>query len=142
MPYYSDDDDDDFTCCSSSYIESESETEDQNNEPKTPPPKLPVDHLNTATMLEIYKYNHLKETKWFQNLESAWLYVYKQIDRSTDSWVLNSFETVANGLKQRWKNDQKGFTVAVYDKYKYKVFYEPEENEAVQEYHRRHYSQI
>jgi hypothetical protein len=134
MSYSSDADYSDYSGDDTYSLNTESEEDAQ---PKTPPPKLKVDQWNTAVMLEIYKRDRLKDTKWFQNLEMAWVYVYNQIDMSSDSWVLNTIETVTNHLKKRWDDGLEGLTLAVYDKYKYKVFYQPEENEAIQEYYRQ-----
>ncbi len=134
MSYSSDDDYSDYSD-DDTYTTDTEESEEE--DPKTPPPKLKVDKSNTAVMLEIYKRDRLKDTKWFQNLEMAWVYVYNQIDMSSDSWVLNTIETVANHLKKRWDEGLEGLTIAVYDKYKYKVFYQPEENDAIQEYYRQ-----
>jgi hypothetical protein len=115
------------------------ESQERRERVRTPSPRAPqprreeVNRYHTATSVEYSVDDTIREIKWFTDIQMAYIWILEKIRErhESDQWTIRSFEETANRLEERWYEGKDGLVVAKMDEYKFRVYYNPEENEAI-----------
>ena len=118
---------------------------DRREEVQTPPPterpprREEVSRFYTASSVEYSVDGVIREIKWFTDIQMGYLWIIDKIRQTSDmdDWDIRDFEEVANRLEERWYEGKDGLIVAKMDECKFRIFYNPEETEAIRNRNQR-----
>jgi hypothetical protein len=101
-----------------------------------PPRREEVNRFYTATSVEYSVDGTIRELKWFTDIQMAYLWILNKTknisyDTYDTQWDIRTFEETADRLEERWYDGKDGLVVAKMEEHKFRVFYNPEENESI-----------
>lgn len=104
-----------------------------------PPRREEVSRFYTASSVEYIVDSEIREVKWFTDIQMAYLWIMEKINRISDmqDWTIRSFEETADRLEERWYEGKDGLVVAKLEECKFRIFYNPEETEAIRNRNQR-----
>ncbi len=109
-------------------------------EPQTPPgsTRVHADRYHTPCSVERIVNGLVSHIYWFSDFQMAWIWIEGRTrDRSQNGWNLVPFLEAANSIEARWENGIEGKLVASCDEIRYKVFFEPGQEDEVLQFERR-----
>ncbi len=109
-------------------------------EPQTPPvsTRVHADRYHTPCSVERIVNDIVSHVYWFSDFQMAWIWIEGRIrDTPQNGWDLVPFLEAANSIEARWENGIEGKLVASCDEIRYKVFFEPGQEDEVLQFERR-----
>jgi hypothetical protein len=98
-----------------------------------PPRREEVSRFYTASSVEYSVDGIVREIKWFTDIQMGYIWILDKIRQTSDidEWDVRDFEEVADRLEERWYEGKDGLIVAKLDECKFRIYYNPEETEAI-----------
>jgi hypothetical protein len=109
-------------------------------EPQTPPPvtRPNANRFHTPCSVERIVHGTVSHVYWFGDFQLAWLWIEGRArDTPQNEWDLVPFQQAANSIEQRWENGLEGKVVASCEDIRYKVFFEPGQEDEVRAFEQR-----
>jgi hypothetical protein len=109
-------------------------------EPTTPPvnTRVHADRYNTPCSVERIVNDIVTHIYWFYDFQMAWIWIEcRTRDTPQNGWTLVPFQEAARSIETRWENGIEGKLVASCDEIRYKVFFEPGQEDEVHQFERR-----
>jgi hypothetical protein len=109
-------------------------------EPHTPPAstRQEANRFHTPCSVERLVEGTVSHVYWFGDFQMAWLWIEGRIrDTPQNGWQLVPFMEAANSIEQRWENGIEGKLVASCGEIKYKVYFEPGQEDEVRAFEER-----
>lgn len=109
-------------------------------QPQTPlvNTRIHADRYNTPCSVERIVHDVVSHVYWFYDFQMAWIWIEGRIrDTPQNDWNLVPFQEAASSIETRWENGIEGKLIASCDEIRYKVFFEPGQEDEVHQFERR-----